>query len=387
MPLRPTFLLSTALSSLGFAWIVSPALSADLKPVKAPLAASPDPAVSGPNFKIAGFGGWLDGKADFGSYGSGLGGGLGSLTIPLGAQFGLQVDGIAGSWGGDTFYGTGGHLFWRDPQRGMLGAYGSWLRLDRGDWPFLSRGAGVDVTTFMGEGEVYWNSFTLRTVAGWEGGDITSRFTARTDLAWYATPDLELSVGHRYVGGNNALALKGEWLTPTTLGSTGARASLFAEARIGEDDYRGIWGGIRLYFGKSQTLIDKHRRDDPTPDPNIDNLHGAQTLVKQLNLLNEQVKTSTSTSTAVPSDARLKRDIELLGRLESGIGIYRYRYLWSETVYVGVMAQEVAEIMPHAVRRASDGYLRVDYEKLGLRLLTWDQWVSQRSDDLLPRAA
>jgi hypothetical protein len=39
---------------------------------------------------------------------------------------------------------------------------------------------------------------------------------------------------------------------------------------------------------------------------------------------------------------------------------------WSDTVYVGVMAQEVALLHPDAiVRDASDAYLRVDYGRLG----------------------
>ena len=41
----------------------------------------------------------------------------------------------------------------------------------------------------------------------------------------------------------------------------------------------------------------------------------------------------------IVSDIRLKRDIALLERLPSGIGLYRYRYVWSNQVYVGVMAQ------------------------------------------------
>ena len=76
-----------------------------------------------------------------------------------------------------------------------------------------------------------------------------------------------------------------------------------------------------------------------------------------------------------PSDRRFKRDIALLARLDNGIGLYRYRYLWSDTVYVGVMAQEVLDIVPDAVIVAADGYYRVDYARLGLRLLTWDEWI------------
>ena len=49
------------------------------------------------------------------------------------------------------------------------------------------------------------------------------------------------------------------------------------------------------------------------------------------------------------SDMRLKRDVALLSRLENGVGLYRYRYLWSDEVYVGVMAQETAKIVPDAV--------------------------------------
>ena len=34
-----------------------------------------------------------------------------------------------------------------------------------------------------------------------------------------------------------------------------------------------------------------------------------------------------------------------VGELDGGINLYRYRYLWNDTIYVGVMAQEVAEVI------------------------------------------
>jgi outer membrane immunogenic protein len=75
------------------------------------------------------------------------------------------------------------------------------------------------------------------------------------------------------------------------------------------------------------------------------------------------------------SDIRLKRDIALVGRRDDGLGLYSYRYLWSEVVYVGVMAQEVALIHPDAVVRGKlDDYLRVDYSRLGSRLMTLPEW-------------
>ena len=63
------------------------------------------------------------------------------------------------------------------------------------------------------------------------------------------------------------------------------------------------------------------------------------------------------------SDARLKRDIAKVGHVAPGIELYRYRYKWSDQVYVGVMAQEVAQVEPDAVMRGPDGYLRVNYAR------------------------
>jgi outer membrane immunogenic protein len=71
------------------------------------------------------------------------------------------------------------------------------------------------------------------------------------------------------------------------------------------------------------------------------------------------------------SDIRLKRDVALVGRRDDGLGLYSFKYLWSDTTYVGVMAQEVALVHPEAVvRDALSGYLAVDYGRLGLSLMT-----------------
>jgi hypothetical protein len=40
------------------------------------------------------------------------------------------------------------------------------------------------------------------------------------------------------------------------------------------------------------------------------------------------------------------------------------------------MAQEVEGLMPEAVTRGSDGYLRVYYEKLGLKFRTYRDWLA-----------
>jgi hypothetical protein len=72
----------------------------------------------------------------------------------------------------------------------------------------------------------------------------------------------------------------------------------------------------------------------------------------------------------------LKHDIALIGRLDDGLGFYRFSYNGSDKAYVGVMAQEVQTVAPAAVTRGRDGYLRVFYDKLGLKFETYDQWVA-----------
>ena len=76
------------------------------------------------------------------------------------------------------------------------------------------------------------------------------------------------------------------------------------------------------------------------------------------------------------SDIALKHDVVLLGYLANGLGYYRFSYLGSSKSYVGVIAQEVRDIIPEAVTRGSDGYLRVYYEELGLKLRTYSNWLA-----------
>ena len=75
------------------------------------------------------------------------------------------------------------------------------------------------------------------------------------------------------------------------------------------------------------------------------------------------------------SDIRLKHDITLLGYLDDGLGFYRFSYNGSNKAYVGVMAQDVQQVMPEAVVRGRDGFLRVYYEKLGLKFESYRHWV------------
>lgn len=65
------------------------------------------------------------------------------------------------------------------------------------------------------------------------------------------------------------------------------------------------------------------------------------------------------------SDARLKENIEFES-VVNGFNTYKFNYKGEDATYVGVMAQEVLEKRPDAVIHLSDGYLGVDYEKIGV---------------------
>lgn len=241
-----------ALASLALA--ISPAFSADM-PIKAPAQASAC-AVDGLNSKIAGLGGAFANKSIYGT--------VGSIAAPINCAWGFQIDGAALNFD-RRFLGTvGGHVFTRDPAKGLLGIYSAYT-----GWN------GVKANHAGAEAEWYAGRWTIQGLAGVEFGNTTSqtvgtliqtyeiktRFFDQINLAYYATDDLKLFVGHRYIGGKHAVALGTEWGVSLQHGVMGA---LFAEGRIGEANLHGVSAGWRVYFGqKDKSLIRRHREDDP----------------------------------------------------------------------------------------------------------------------------
>lgn len=60
------------------------------------------------------------------------------------------------------------------------------------------------------------------------------------------------------------------------------------------------------------------------------------------------------------SDRRLKRSIERIGTHPLGIGIYSFEYIWGGGPQIGVMADEVVQVLPGAVTTIG-GYSAVNY--------------------------
>jgi hypothetical protein len=61
------------------------------------------------------------------------------------------------------------------------------------------------------------------------------------------------------------------------------------------------------------------------------------------------------------SDRRLKKNIELLYRKISGLGVYAFDYVWGGARQIGLMADEVAKIVPQMLGPTIAGYASVNY--------------------------
>lgn len=65
------------------------------------------------------------------------------------------------------------------------------------------------------------------------------------------------------------------------------------------------------------------------------------------------------------SDRRLKTNISAIGKMENGLNIYRFDYINGSGPHVGVMADEVATMVPEALGPMIGGFMTVDYSKIG----------------------
>lgn len=74
------------------------------------------------------------------------------------------------------------------------------------------------------------------------------------------------------------------------------------------------------------------------------------------------------------SDFRLKRNIMYLTSTDRGINLYRFKYIWSDTEYVGVIAQELVDNHAGSVLLEESGYYAVDYQSLGLKITKYKNW-------------
>lgn len=207
------------------------------------------PAVSATNGKVEFDAGVLSQSSP-----SFLGRVAGTITVPVGQQFGIQVDAAAAIAPGFTS-SAALHAFTRDPASYLIGGTLGVVRTP-----------GATIVAAGPEAEGYFDRWTLEAWGGVAVAHPTRGRPARVapfaiaGLAYYPTDDARLSVGVSSLDGYNALQLGGEYLFE----NFDAPISLTAETRIGQDGAWRITGGLRLYFGpERKSLIRRHREDDP----------------------------------------------------------------------------------------------------------------------------
>lgn len=189
----------------------------------------------------------------------------GAFSVPFGSQFGLQID--AGSLDGTlvpkftpgvdlSAQGIGAHLFWRDPQTALLGAYVHQVSYDFG-------GGEISSMRYGAEAELYLEQLTLRGFAGIDKADWfvfgDEQYTAwRGEVDFYATDDLMLFAGveHSFEQTRTYVGAEAMW------NAGGIAPAAFAKASFG--DSQTIMAGLKVYFGSSsKSLKQRHREDDP----------------------------------------------------------------------------------------------------------------------------
>jgi hypothetical protein len=206
------------------------------------------PAVSELNGKVDYAGGTMDG-----STGNNLDA---SITVPVCHPIGFQADALYSKIGPSDFYGGAGHLFWRNPDLGLLGLTGGYVYRK-----------GVDTFQLGGEGQYYLGPVTLGFFGGL--GQINyaqsapfidtnpTRFIGRISADYYPIKDLRVGLSYTTAFEENLGRAELEYQTPI------CGLALTAEASVGNHGYDDLLFGVRYYFGAKKSLRDRQRQDDP----------------------------------------------------------------------------------------------------------------------------
>lgn len=216
-------------------------------------------------------------REESGSNFQGISGVTGVITAPIGHDFGFQLDLGTGTFERGVQGSAAGHLFWRNPDQGLVGIYGS--------GQYWAGSGGRSTWNIGPELEKYFDQVTLGGTLGAQGFDFYSvnlnsyqpmylqqnacnhqpiRFFDNVSAKFYPTDDLMIKVGHTYTKGNNAITGGAEYIPEQFRGGATA-AALFVDGAYGWDKGSMIMGGAKIYFGNSdKSLKRRHREDDPT---------------------------------------------------------------------------------------------------------------------------
>ena len=207
-------------------------------------ASAKEPAVSQPNLKVVAVAGETSSDSAWV-----IGGGL---TLPVGQQWGLQIEGAAAGVDDDSIYGTAAHLFTRDPDQYLLGLFAAYASEDN---------FGLEATRVGAEAEIYLNQVSILAKAGYQFSDtVAEGFVGDIELKWYLSDNFAVSGGAGFDENSSVAQGSIEWQP----GFSALPGLAFrVDGTVGEEDYHSVLGGITYYFGADASLKDRHRKQDP----------------------------------------------------------------------------------------------------------------------------
>jgi hypothetical protein len=186
----------------------------------------------------------------------------GSISLPVGDSYGIQVDTLYQRVAERDFYGLGGHFFTRKSDTGLLGLIVGGIHSN----------AISNVVVGL-EGEYYLDRMTFGALAGYDTvmKNGTQRITfspklntqrefvmANVYAAIYPMDDLMLRIDYTSRLHRNFYDLQVEYQTPIK------GLAVFGDVGVGDNSFFQLLGGVRYYFGGSKTLKARHRQDDPS---------------------------------------------------------------------------------------------------------------------------
>lgn len=327
-------------------------------------------------------------------------GGEGRLSLPLGDNLSIQSDikyeynsnALEGPGDNDVFgprYSFQGatHFSWRDPSSFLFGVFGGAGVSDFG-------GVRHDVRFVGGEAQIYLDNITLYAQGGYVGFNlrpgsldpvppsVDDGLFVRGVLRWFTTIDSRIQIEGTYLNIDHGGGIFGPGGQEAEIFSAGARYDFTVAGLpiIGDTPfyvaYRGTFRdncafgddlddhtfmvGTSYSFSGDMLTVDRQGATLDTPDFN----HGC---------------VGDFGNPQQPSDRRLKTDIAALGETEDGIKLYSWKYKTDQvTTWVGVMAQDLEATHPEALVTGADGFYRVNYSGLGVRMMTLEQWNARQ---------
>ena len=171
----------------------------------------------------------------------------GKFAIPLSHSFGAQIDASQIVGEGTDRGGFGGHVFYRDPQKYLLGMTGMWSRISSED---LYR-AGP-------EAELYIKDVSFRVSGGWQHGFDETTGYGNAKVTYYPMDNLSLAVRGEAFSSVRSAGVEVEYQPsekPFTVFATGG------DSNNSDGTYL---AGLRFTFGAPGTsLKQRHREYDP----------------------------------------------------------------------------------------------------------------------------